>query len=166
MHSSLTFGDDRWQPFRSRSGFGNLCAEPPRLVRQETGGAKSMNRTYESSFGRFFEVTKEGEIVWEYVNPFLASPSLAAHLPRRAIRCSGRSVIAKRRSRGLEASGTMRLRRDSLQDSATRLSVAQEQLSNGMRSRRNKSNCALAPTPFEPSRELVGVNCDESNEAL
>src|SRR5262245_65643091 len=24
----------------------------------------------ESSFGRFFEVTKEGEIVWEYVNPF------------------------------------------------------------------------------------------------
>src|SRR5262249_35874044 len=28
----------------------------------------------ESSFGRFFEVTKEGEIVWEYVNPFFGRP--------------------------------------------------------------------------------------------
>jgi hypothetical protein len=28
----------------------------------------------ESSFGRFFEVTKEGEIVWEYVNPFFGGP--------------------------------------------------------------------------------------------
>ena len=28
----------------------------------------------ESSFGRFFEVTKEGEIVWEYVNPFFGKP--------------------------------------------------------------------------------------------
>src|SRR6516225_3503486 len=28
----------------------------------------------ESSFGRFFEVTKEGEIVWEYVNPFFGTP--------------------------------------------------------------------------------------------
>jgi uncharacterized protein (UPF0248 family) len=28
----------------------------------------------ESSFGRFFEVTKEGEIVWEYVNPFFGQP--------------------------------------------------------------------------------------------
>jgi uncharacterized protein (UPF0248 family) len=27
-----------------------------------------------SSFGRFFEVTKEGEIVWEYVNPFFGKP--------------------------------------------------------------------------------------------
>src|SRR5262249_3482889 len=28
----------------------------------------------ESSFGRFFEVTNEGEIVWEYVNPFFGKP--------------------------------------------------------------------------------------------
>ncbi len=28
----------------------------------------------ESSFGRFFEVTGEGEIVWEYVNPFFGRP--------------------------------------------------------------------------------------------
>jgi outer membrane protein assembly factor BamB len=28
----------------------------------------------ESSFGRLFEVTNEGEIVWEYVNPFFGKP--------------------------------------------------------------------------------------------
>jgi uncharacterized protein (UPF0248 family) len=28
----------------------------------------------ESSFGRIFEVTKNGEIVWEYVNPFFGTP--------------------------------------------------------------------------------------------
>jgi uncharacterized protein (UPF0248 family) len=28
----------------------------------------------EASFGRLFEVTKEGEIVWEYVNPFFGKP--------------------------------------------------------------------------------------------
>jgi uncharacterized protein (UPF0248 family) len=28
----------------------------------------------ESSFGRFFEVTTEGQIVWEYVNPFFGRP--------------------------------------------------------------------------------------------
>jgi hypothetical protein len=27
----------------------------------------------ESSFGRFFEVTKDGEIVWEYVNLFFGT---------------------------------------------------------------------------------------------
>jgi len=31
----------------------------------------------ESSFGRFFEVTAEGEIVWEYVNPFFGRPFFA-----------------------------------------------------------------------------------------
>jgi hypothetical protein len=30
----------------------------------------------ESSFGRFFEVTSQGEIVWEYVNPYLGKPFL------------------------------------------------------------------------------------------
>jgi hypothetical protein len=28
----------------------------------------------EASFGRFFEVTKEGDVVWEYVNPFFGTP--------------------------------------------------------------------------------------------
>src|SRR6059036_3002382 len=28
----------------------------------------------ESSFGRLFEVTREGEIVWEYVSPFFGKP--------------------------------------------------------------------------------------------
>jgi hypothetical protein len=28
----------------------------------------------DSSFGRFFEVTKEGEIVWEYISPFFGRP--------------------------------------------------------------------------------------------
>jgi uncharacterized protein (UPF0248 family) len=28
----------------------------------------------ESTFGRFFEVTRDGDIVWEYVNPFFGKP--------------------------------------------------------------------------------------------
>lgn len=28
----------------------------------------------ESSFGRFFEVTRDGEVVWEYVSPFFGTP--------------------------------------------------------------------------------------------
>jgi hypothetical protein len=31
----------------------------------------------EGSFGRFFEVTSEGDVVWEYVNPFFG-PSTAS----------------------------------------------------------------------------------------
>lgn len=31
----------------------------------------------ESSFGRFFEVTNDGAIVWEYVNPFFGKPFFA-----------------------------------------------------------------------------------------
>jgi hypothetical protein len=31
----------------------------------------------EASFGRFFEVTEDGEIVWEYVNPFFGGPPKA-----------------------------------------------------------------------------------------
>ena len=31
----------------------------------------------EAAFGRFFEVTKEGEIVWEYVNPHFGKPFFA-----------------------------------------------------------------------------------------
>ena len=47
----------------------------------------------EASFGRFFEVTRDGEIVWEYVNPYLVD-----HLWLRPTRSSGRFVTAQRRS--------------------------------------------------------------------
>ena len=29
----------------------------------------------EASIGRFFEVTRDGEIVWEYINPFFGGPA-------------------------------------------------------------------------------------------
>jgi outer membrane protein assembly factor BamB len=47
----------------------------------------------EASFGRFFEVTRDGEIVWEYVNPFFGGPP---HV--KPTRSSGRSDTAQRRS--------------------------------------------------------------------
>jgi hypothetical protein len=28
----------------------------------------------EGTFGRFFEVTSEGDVVWEYVNPYFSGP--------------------------------------------------------------------------------------------
>lgn len=31
----------------------------------------------EGAFGRFFEVTSEGEVVWEYVNPYFGPASAA-----------------------------------------------------------------------------------------
>jgi hypothetical protein len=41
----------------------------------------------EASFGRFFEVTKDGEIVWEYVNPFFGGrPSAETNEVFRALR--------------------------------------------------------------------------------
>jgi hypothetical protein len=33
----------------------------------------------EGSFGRFFEVTLEGDVVWEYVNPYFVGPPKAQH---------------------------------------------------------------------------------------
>jgi hypothetical protein len=29
----------------------------------------------EGNFGRLFEVTRDGQIVWEYVNPYFAPPA-------------------------------------------------------------------------------------------
>jgi Arylsulfotransferase (ASST) len=52
----------------------------------------------ESSFGRFFEVTREGEIVWEYVNPFFGKPFFAGapgtegNLVFRALRYSADEI--------------------------------------------------------------------------
>src|SRR5262245_35868658 len=57
----------------------------------------------ESSFGRFFEVTKEGEIVWEYVNPFFGKPFFGGPPRLEGIRGFGGSLYAEGRTRGLEA---------------------------------------------------------------
>ena len=58
----------------------------------------------EASFGRFFEVTKTGEVVWEHVNPyfgksFFAGPATTeGNLVFRALRYS-EAEIAQARSR-------------------------------------------------------------------
>ena len=58
----------------------------------------------ESSFGRFFEVTKAGEIVWEYVNPFFGKPFFGgppgsqSNQVFRAIRYSAEQITQARRS--------------------------------------------------------------------
>ena len=47
----------------------------------------------EASFGRFFEVTRDGEIVWEYVNPFFGGPPHAeTNEVFRALRYSGEEI--------------------------------------------------------------------------
>jgi uncharacterized protein (UPF0248 family) len=59
----------------------------------------------ESAFGRFFEVTNEGEIVWEYVSPFFGKPLFGgpptseSNQVFRALRYSGEE-IARARSLG------------------------------------------------------------------
>ena len=56
----------------------------------------------ESSFGRFFEVTKGGEIVWEYVNPlfgkpfFGGTPGSESNQVFRAIRYSAEEITRAR----------------------------------------------------------------------
>src|SRR5262249_39379600 len=50
-----------WNFFSPRMGYAQRLANGNKLIT-------------ESSFGRFFEVTKEGKIVWEYVNPFFGKP--------------------------------------------------------------------------------------------
>jgi len=58
----------------------------------------------ESSFGRFFEVTREGEIVWEYVNPFFGKPFFGgpstseSNQVFRALRYSAAEIERARRS--------------------------------------------------------------------
>ncbi len=61
----------------------------------------------ESSFGRFFELTTDGEIVWEYVNPVFGRPIFAgptdtqSNLVFRAHRYSAEHIArAKATARG------------------------------------------------------------------
>ena len=59
----------------------------------------------EASFGRFFKVTKEGETVWEHVNPFFGTPFFGgpptshSNQAFRALRYSAEE-IAKARGAG------------------------------------------------------------------
>jgi Arylsulfotransferase (ASST) len=47
----------------------------------------------EASFGRFFEVARDGEIVWEYVNPFFGGPPRAeTNEVFRALRYSAEEI--------------------------------------------------------------------------
>ena len=47
----------------------------------------------EASFGRFFEVTRDGEIVWEYVNPYFGgSPLVETNAVFRALRYSAEEI--------------------------------------------------------------------------
>jgi hypothetical protein len=39
----------------------------------------------EGSFGRFFEVTREGDVVWEYVNPYFGPETQAVKLQQNAV---------------------------------------------------------------------------------
>jgi uncharacterized protein (UPF0248 family) len=56
----------------------------------------------ESSFGRFFEVTNDGETVWEYVNPFFGKPFFGgpptseSNQVFRALRCSAEEIARAR----------------------------------------------------------------------
>ena len=54
-----------------------------------------------ASFGRFFEVTRDREIVWEYVNPFFGGPPHAeTNEVFRALRYSAEEIA------GAEATAT------------------------------------------------------------
>ena len=56
----------------------------------------------ESSFGRFFEVTSQGEIVWEYINPifgksfFGGPPTSVSNQVFRALRYSAEEIAQAR----------------------------------------------------------------------
>jgi outer membrane protein assembly factor BamB len=51
----------------------------------------------EASFGRLFEVTRDGEIVWEYVNPFFGGPPHAeTNAVFRALRYSSEEIAQAR----------------------------------------------------------------------
>jgi hypothetical protein len=58
----------------------------------------------ESAFGRVFEVTKEGEIVWDYVNPYFGKPLFGGPLASesnqvfRALRYSAAEIARARNS--------------------------------------------------------------------
>jgi hypothetical protein len=55
----------------------------------------------EGSFGRFFEVTHEGDVVWEYVNPYFTGSSKAQHnRVARAYRYTAEEIARARAATG------------------------------------------------------------------
>jgi hypothetical protein len=67
----------------------------------------------ESSFGRFFEVTKEGEIVWEYINPFFGKPFFASRRSISTWLSKSKSPRTRRQKRQVVAFGQHGIARDS-----------------------------------------------------
>src|SRR5258707_13405524 len=61
----------------------------------------------EASFGRFFEVTRDGKLVWEYFNPFFGKPFFGGspNSGSNYCRTSERSVTVRRRSPGDRSTG-------------------------------------------------------------
>jgi uncharacterized protein (UPF0248 family) len=78
-----------WNFFSPRMGFAQRLPNGNTLIT-------------ESSFGRVFEVTKEDEIVWEYINPFFGkpffggSPTSESNQVFRAIRYSAEEIARAR----------------------------------------------------------------------
>jgi hypothetical protein len=97
----------------------------------------------ESSFGRFFEVTREGEIVWGYVNPFFGRPFFGgpAHSQTnqvfRALRYSPEE-IARARSRIMLRTATSLLLMK-----ARRMAAAAEPQGGSSRRLRNEGSCDM-----------------------
>jgi hypothetical protein len=55
----------------------------------------------EGDFGRLFEVTAGGEVVWEYVNPYFGGPPSAQHnRVFRAYRYSAEEIARARATAG------------------------------------------------------------------
>ena len=53
----------------------------------------------EGSFGRFFEVTADGDVVWEYVNPYFVGTAKAQHnRVARAYRYSSDEIARARKT--------------------------------------------------------------------
>jgi hypothetical protein len=58
-----------------------------------------------SAFGRLFEVTPGGEVVWEYVNPYFGGPSNAQH--NRVFRAYRYSAEEIARARATATAGAL-----------------------------------------------------------
>jgi hypothetical protein len=86
-----------------RRGVGLRALNPERASQRLPNGNTLL---CESSFGRFFEVTKDGEIVWEYVNPFVGrpffagSPDTQGNLVFRALRYSAEEIARAKATAG------------------------------------------------------------------
>src|SRR5262249_17227849 len=78
--------------------YNGRTSEESFLSRFPFKGGVVLEADWNGSFGRFFEVTKDGEMVWEYVNPFFGrpffagSPDTQGNLVFRALRYSAEEI--------------------------------------------------------------------------